>query len=282
MLRPNPFRPVCLLACLSGMAVATATAAWTPQVDVGYVRNDNVSNSIRAEREDEAITAAVDFSSLRVVNRDWQSNITVGADTTAWRKFSGLNLSQFHATFGLRRKFGLGPYATKLDLRAQGFHQEAKTSPWSGQGYEVTAAVQKRFSPAFSGSLTGALKRFDSRRAVYSGTHATLTAAISYDLTPDWRFSASVFYRDGDQLSWCKESFPEFAGQGPQWRDGIFGGDWFPYQSEGHTRGANLGIARALGDRSAASVNWGTSESRAPKGHVYRNEIVSFNLTHAF
>ncbi len=66
----------------------------------------------------------MDFSTLRVINRDWQGNIGVGADTTSWGKFSGLNLNQFHVTLGARRKFGLGPYATKLDLRIQGFHHD--------------------------------------------------------------------------------------------------------------------------------------------------------------
>lgn len=271
-----------LVAGIAGATLVTAAGSWSPQLDVGYVHDDNVSNSIRAEREDEAVTAAIDLSTLRIINRDWQGNLAFGAETTAWQKFSGLNLSQFHAAVGVRRKFGLGPYATKLDLNARGFYQDAKTSPWSGNGYELSAAVHKRLSPSLSGSVTGVLKRFDSRRAVYSGTRATLTAALDYDLTPDWRISGSVFYREGDQLSWCRESFPEFVGKGPQWRDGIFGGDWFPYQSDGHTRGANLGIARGLGDRSALSVNWGTSEARAPKGHVYYNEILSFNFTHAF
>ena len=165
---PRLFNLVASLGCTT---LVTTAGSWSPQLDVGYVFNDNVSNSIRAERDDEAITAAIEFSTLRIINRDWQGNMAIGADTTSWQKFSGLNLSQFHATVGMRRKFGLGPYATKLDLNARGFHQDAKTSPWSGHGYELSATLQKRLSSHLAGSITGVLKRFDSRRAVYAGTN---------------------------------------------------------------------------------------------------------------
>jgi hypothetical protein len=106
-------------------------------------------------------------------------------------------------------------------------------------------------------------------------------AGLDYDLTPEWRLTAGLSYGEGDQLSWCRESFPEFAAKGPQWRDGIFGGDWFPYQSDGNHRGGHLGLDRALGVHSAISLGYDYAEFRTPKDHFYRHHIVRLNFTRA-
>lgn len=262
------------------LSVATA-AAWSPSVDVGYVYNNNVSNSIRDQKHDTAITASAEISRVRILSRDWQGSLTFGADTARWIDYDGLNLSHLNAELGLRRKFGLGPYATKLDIRVEGFRQIAKVSEWSGNGYHAELALQKRFTPQLTASATADVKRLDAERPVYSGTVASVATAAIWDLTPEWRVTGSLRYATGTQLSWCRESFPEFAGKPPQWQDGIFGGDWFPYQSEGHLRGLNLSIGRALGRHSAVAVGYDASESRAG-GHIYRNQIVSLNFTHAF
>ncbi len=270
------------LSALAALGLTPVVAqTWKPQVDVGYVYNNNVSNSIREEQTDGAVTARVEFSQVRVLTRDWQATMTFGADTAAWLEYSGLNLSHLDAAVGLRRKFGLGPYATKLDVRLQGLHQIADVSEWSGNGYHAEISLQKRFTPLLSASLTGDLRRFDAERYVYSGTVGAVTSAVVYDITADWRLRGSLRYAEGTQLSWCRESFPEFSGKGPQWRDGIFGGDWFPYQDEGHLRGINVSFGRAIGASSAVSLGYDASESRAG-GHVYRNQIFSLNYIHAF
>jgi len=266
---------------LVSLAVVSSAQTWTPTLDVGYVYNNNVSNSIREEIDDSAITASVVISRIQILDRDWQGSLSLSADTASWLEYSGLNLSHLNAELGLRRKFGLGPYATKLDFRFEGFHQIADVPEWSGNGYHAELALQKRFTPQLSASLTGDLKRIDAERFVYSGTVAAATAAAIWDITPTWRLAGSLRYAAGTQLSWCRESFPEFAGKGPQWTDGIFGGDWFPYKDEGHLRGANLSLGRSLGPRSAVALGYDASESRAG-GHIYRNHIVSFNFTHAF
>lgn len=272
--------PCWLLLPLS--AAVTFAQAWSPQLTVGGLQHSNVTQSIRQQKADSAATVAASLQQVRALSRDWQGSLELGAQAEFWRQYSGLNLSQLSARAGLRRKFGLGPYAPKLDLSLEGFHQIAQVSAWSGNGYRAEASLQKRFNPQWSGSLRGDVKRFDARRLVYAGTTATVTAGLDYDLTPVWRVSARVRYGEGDQLSWCRESFPEFIDKGPQWKDGIFGGDWFPYQSDGNHRGGHLGIDRALGVRSAISVGYDYAEFRTPKGHFYRHHLVNFAFTRTF
>lgn len=270
-----------LAAVLTAGVLTSSAQTWSPTIDIGYVDNNNVSNSIREQKQDTAVTASVVISRVRILDRDWQGSLAFSADTEYWSDYSGLNMSHLNAELGLRRKFGLGPYATKLDFRFEGFHQIADVSEWSGWGYHAELTLQKRFSPQLTASLTGDLKHLDAERYVYSGTAASITSAAIWDITPEWRLAGSLRYAEGTQLSWCRESFPEFAGKPPQWKDGIFGGDWFPYKDEGHLRGINLSVGRSLSPSSAVSLGYDASESRAG-GHVYRNHIVSLNYTHAF
>lgn len=262
-------------------AAVTFAQSWSPQLTAGGWHHDNATRSIRQQKADSAVTLGATLQQVRVLSRDWQASMELGAQSEFWRQYSGLNLSQISARAGLRRKFGLGPYAPKLDLSLEGFHQIANVSAWSGNGYRAAASLQKRFTPQWSGSLRGDVSRFDAQRYVYAGTAATMTAGLDYDLTPAWRVSARVRYGQGDQLSWCRESFPEFIGKGPQWKDGIFGGDWFPYQSEGNHRGGQLSIDRALGVHSALSLGYDYAEFRAPKDHFYRHHLVRLSFTRA-
>ncbi|MEJ6604040.1 MAG: hypothetical protein ACKVI3_09565 [Verrucomicrobiia bacterium] len=54
--------------------------------------DSNTSNSIRQQKDDSAATASISFSSLRVIDRNWQGNIRLNASTSRWKKFGGLDL----------------------------------------------------------------------------------------------------------------------------------------------------------------------------------------------
>lgn len=87
-----------LLTCLSG-GMASAQS-WSPEVDFGWLHNDNVTNSIRQQKDDSAATVSASLQQVRVLSRDWQGSLKLGADTEFWRDYSGLNLSQFSAEGG--------------------------------------------------------------------------------------------------------------------------------------------------------------------------------------
>ena len=54
--------------------------------------DSNTSTSIRQQKDDSAATASISFSSLRVIDRNWQGNIRLNASTSRWKKFGGLDL----------------------------------------------------------------------------------------------------------------------------------------------------------------------------------------------
>lgn len=255
--------------------------AWSSTLQIGAESNDNVTKSIKQEKSDFALTAALDISTLHIIDRDWQLSYGGSVQTSAWQDYSGLNLTELGAHATLRRKFGLGPYAPRLEVRAEVSHQLSKVDEWSGNWIRGSATYIKRFSPEWQASLGGIYEQLRAERDVYSTISTTITATIDFDPTEDWRLSISTSYTEGDQLSWCRNSWASFAGT-TQWLDGIFGGDWFPYQSEGHAVGGSLSLSRALGPDSTITLSYDASEARGLKDHVYRDQVIRMQLIHAF
>lgn len=266
----------------TGLLLSAGSAlAWSPSLIMGVEGNDNVNKSIREEKTDFALTASVDFSTLQIINRDWQLSYGGRVQTSAWQEYSGLNLTEIGAHSTLRRKLGLGPYALRMELSAEVSHQLSKVEEWSGNWLRVGATLRKRFSPLWEASLHSIHQQLDAKRGVYSTANITTSATINFDPTEEWRISLLVGYANGEHLSWCRNSWDSFVGT-TQWLDGIFGDDWFPYQATGHTTIGSISVLKALGPNSTLALEYKETETNSPKNHVYRDQIISLQFIHAF
>jgi hypothetical protein len=263
-------------------ATVVSATPGSPVVTFGILSDNNTSNSIRAQKDDSAATASISLSSLRVINRDWQGNISLNASTTHWKKYNGLDLSPVSVQAGLRRKYGFGAYAPTIDLTVELGRRFASTRTRTSNFALAKATYSKRFSPALRWHISAELERQEARRTVFSTTRHMFRAGVDYDFNENWRASAGIAHGKGDLVSWCRISFPEFAGT-TQWLDGIFGGDWFPYQTVSNTTSAHLSLSRALGANSsvAASADYAKSAGTT-KPHVYYNDSYSLQFIHAF
>ena len=267
---------------LLSFVLASATLSGGPTLSVGISSDDNTSNSTREQRADLAATASVDFSTFRIINRDWQGNFGATAKTSQWKKWGGLNLSPVSVQAGLRKKFGLGPYAPRLDLSVEGGRRFAATSERTSNFAVSSLTFTQRLTPELSWHASADIERHDAERKVFSTTRHMFRIGADYDLTPDFRISINAAEGRGDLVSWCRISWPEFKGKSP-WLDGIFGGDWFPYQSVNRITSAQLSLAYALGSHSTVAATVDLSRSAGfGKRHVYYNEILNLQFIHAF
>ncbi len=276
--RPFMFRVACLLAVIATLPV------WGggPTLSVGWLSDDNTSNSIRDQRDDSAVHAGITYSTFRIIDRNWQGNLTFAARTTQWQKWGGLDLSPVSAQVGVRRKFGFGPYAPRLDLTFAAGHRFAATSERTSDFAVSTLSFNQRLTPSLNWHASADLERHDAKRAVFSTTRHMFRIGVDYDATEALRLSVNVAEGRGDLISWCRVSWPEFQGKSP-WFDGIFGGDWFPYQSMNRITSAQLSLAYALGRNAsfAATVDLSRSAGTA-KPHLYYSEILTLQFIHAF
>ncbi len=278
--RPFSLLPVLLAAAVAGFTPARAALSGTAALTV--LHDDNTSNSIRAQKADTAIGGEVSLGTLRVINRDRQGSLQATAGATAWQQWDGLDLQTVELTARLRRKFGLGAYAHRLDLSATPGYRFAATDERAAAVLHLEAAWTKRLSPAFTVHAAAAADRADARRGVYSTTGHSFGAGAAWDITERWRLAATARTRRGDLVSWCRASWPEFTGSNP-WLDGIFGGDWFPYQTVSRTHAVHVGLSCALGRDTSFTLSADFSRSSAVAArHVYHNEILGLHVQHAF
>ena len=265
-----------LTLCCPGQAWAAATS-----IQVGIVHNNNVTNSWREHTGDSGMLASVDYSTLQVLNRNWQVGYGGSLQTSSWLEYPGLNLTELGVHGSLRRKFGLGPYVPRMDLRFELARQFSKVNEWSGNWVRGSVTVQKRFNPEWDVSLSGEYARLFARREVYATTNLTTTLRIDYDPNPNWRASVAMGYTDGDKLSWCRNSWPRFVGT-PQWLDYIFDDDWFPYQAKGFGPIGSLTLARALNPDTTLAFTYEYVEERAATTHVYVKHTYGLQWIHNF
>ena len=251
-------------------------------MSVPFTHDNNTSNSIRSQKPDAARAGEVSLHSLRVINRDWQGNLGANATTTAWRQWDGLDLSTVNVTAGLRRKFGLGPYAPRLDLSFSPGYRFAATAERAAATLNTHLGLSRRLTPALTLNAAADLDRIQADRAIFATTSHTFTGGATYDFNETWRATVSARTRYGDLVSWCRNQWPEFVGT-TQWLDGIFGEDWFPYQTLSRSNSVHLSPARAIGRDSTLALSADFTRSATPKGkNAYFNEIFGLQFMHAF
>tara|TARA_B110000483_G_scaffold91917_2_gene113423 strand:+ start:165 stop:662 length:498 start_codon:yes stop_codon:yes gene_type:complete len=140
----------------------------------------------------------------------------------------------------------------------------------------------QRINPSLRWHASAEIERHSARRAVFSTTRHVFRIGGDYDLNENWSASVSIGHGKGDLVSWCRLSFPEFLGT-TQWLDGIFGGDWFPYQTISNTTSGHFSLLRALGPNRAMAVSADFAKSVGTgKPHTYFNDIYSLQNIHAF
>jgi hypothetical protein len=269
-----------LILMVSALAAA-GTLEGTTVLQVAVQHNDNANLSNREIKSDRALSALIEYSNLHPINERWQAGIGALLQSSAWEEYPGLNLTEIGADFVASRKFGLGPYAPRLDLRLGLSRQFSKVSEWSGTWLRGSGTWHRRFSPAWQASLTGDYDRLYAGRQVFSTTNIGGTLRIDYDPTQDWRVSVAFGGQYGDQLSWCRASWPPFIGTNP-WLDGIFGDDWFPYQKKSRAKVGEFSLARALGPDTTLSLAWEYYRGDIKPDHVYIRRNLGLRLIHAF
>jgi len=263
------------------LALSSNGFAWSSTFSIAARHDDNANLATQEEISDMALTAGYGFETLQGINRDWQLGYGGNLSTSRWIDHSGLNLTELGAHAGLHRKFGLGPSAPRLELQAGVARQFSKVSEWSGTWLRSEVALQKRFGPQWQASLAVAYHQLFAGRAVFSTINREITARLDHDLSARWSFSTSTGYRQGDQLSWCRNSWPPFVGTS-QWRDGIFGDDWFPYQRTGRTLTAGISLSRALGPDTSITFVGERMEARTVEDKRYHRQTCSVQFIHRF
>ena len=233
----------------------------------------------------------------------WQRPLAAGWQGAAEASASWEQVPDFPALDGLhlagrgilRRKFGLGPYAPVLELQAAATQSRFDESGRSGTQLEAGFRLSKRLTSAWRGTVGAERSQVYARRNPYDVRHQRVLAEVTWDVTDRWRLTAGGARLDGEITAHAAGRVYASAlagGFGPAIQayynaipfltTNSFGPGWVAYRVDARADSWWLGLAPALGDRTALPLRYERVEVRNRVGVRYVSEFWSLGLVHRF
>lgn len=136
---------------------------------------------------------AVDFSTLLT------AGLSANADICT--TYSGLDSLRICPSLEIRRKFGVGPYATVLNAALEGGTTGFVDPERSNIEGDLVLGMAQRFSDEVQVVLNARAGSYDARDIVFCGNFASLESALNWDATDTLRVKLLGGWRSGDSVS---------------------------------------------------------------------------------
>jgi hypothetical protein len=287
---------VATLVVAGGLAAVPA-AALPVALEARWTRVENLSRTSHpATIKDGSLYAAtVTARNRRQLTADWQAAGELSAGYETVPDFGGLDAVRVAAGGELRRKFGLGPFAPVLDLRAGGGHAGFDERGRTGWQLDGGIRLGKRLNPAWQVSAGIDWTRFDAREAPFDVSHHRTWLEANWDVTRRWRLAAGVSRLDGQLTANASGAVWASAlagGFGPRiaayynstpWRvSETFGARWVAYRIDARADAWFLGADLTLGDRISVPLRYERIEVVNRVDVRYVAEIWSLGIVHRF
>jgi len=194
--------------------VALPAADWN--LDTRSTWHGNVTNADRAADRLAALQWRTDISAttFRVlpgghrVKAGWKFGVEL------WPRFDGLDAFTTGLAVGWSRKFGLGPQAPVLAMRASGEWVQTRETARSGRGGELALEMSQRWGDAWQGFAGVEWKRYDARGLAFNWAGRTYFLGLSRPAGTKWHLAAEFGWRDGDVISYTTPPRPDLVQAG--------------------------------------------------------------------
>ena len=271
--------------------------AYETRMQAGVTYSDNLSRTSYRPYRQEAATEAASLSVLdgRQLTSDWLlvGTGTVGTDVVS--KFSALD--EWHADLGylLRHKFGLGPYATVLDLtagvRSESYHESGR----SGWQTTAEATLAKRLLENWRVTANTGLEDYAAKGHSFDVRGHHLQLETDWDITDLWRLSLGA-KRYWGQLTanaeWETYEQALSGNFGPRvasyyWNSPwevttTFGHGWTAYRVDCYADFHWVEVSYSLGANTTMPLRYETVKVVNRAGVRYDTTLWSLNLVHRF
>jgi hypothetical protein len=273
-----------LLATLLLLVVAARAENWAPNLTLGATWNNNATNADRSADRISTVqtTADVVANERYAFGRDDAVHFGLHAAGEWWPRYQGLATGELGARADWQHKFGLGALPPVFAVELAGDYVAAKETGRRGNSAGVTIAFRKRFNDLWRASLSQEFNRMFARYAVYDKEGAQTTLELGRDLTEVSRLTFSLFYREGDIVSYATPPRPDIVPLAPnRMLTDTFDRSLVAYSIDAKTTGTKLAYIRALDQASALVVGYEYRKT-ARDSLSYVNQLVSLALVHQF
>jgi hypothetical protein len=286
-----------VLGCLGLALVAPAVAAEV-RVSAATAWVDNVSRtshlpSQKSARVDEV---AAMLGTSRQLAHDWLLFADGLATLQRVENFAALDHGGIAGTLTLRRKFGLGPYAPRLELAGTLSGRVFRESGRSGWQPDLTLRFAQRLAGGWQGAAGAGWTHFVAQAKPYDVQTRRLFAETSYAVNDRWQVGAGASRQWGEFTANAAGAIWAQAiggGLGPvifnhyntlAWAvTDSYGPGWVAYRIRDSRADAWWAeVAPALSDRTTLALRYGAVRVVNAIGIKYDTTAWTVRLAHRF
>jgi hypothetical protein len=281
------------MALAATLAPLVAQAQWRPELELGYLHDDNLS---RAQMDadqvpDSALRGRVALGRGFELGAAGDARLAAAAGFTSYASSDGASFGWLGAEAGWRRKLGLGLTQPWLALDASLALENAREDVRDAWRGAVSASAGKRFSQALEASAGFAYDRreqLDDFAVVpdfggkpFSIQGRSVFARVSYAAGERATLFGAAALRHGDVVSSTRRNFDIFVGSNAIALDPAFGPEFIAYRISGAaTTTLSAGLAWELGPRSALEASVTKDDTHARGGLDYG--ALAFGVTFVY
>jgi hypothetical protein len=280
------------LVALPLLALARAEDGPYPSASFSGVWQGNVTNATAGDGVLGAFTleAGGDLTWLQAVDFSTMLSAGVAATADLCTTFGGLDKISAGPRVELRHKLGLGPYAPALSFGIEADGAAFSDSERSHVDAAAVARLSQRFDEALQLVVEANAGGYAANHDVFSGSYASLGAALNWDIDETWRVSATGGWRDGDVVAeyaaaksstgWVPIDTGAYHYTGPRQLVRTFSEPFIAYRTTAPTWSWGIGVFPAIGPHTSFALQY--TRSRTSAYDTYVNDLVSAGIVHHF
>jgi len=281
------------------IASAALTGPFTAAADGPYVSlsasgtwQDNVTNAPSGDGTRSAFDAesGVTVSWLRSLDFSTILSAGVASDVDISATYRGLDSLGVVPSLELRHKAGIGPLATVLHAGLEGQLVGFTDPERSNMGAAILLGLSQRLDEALQFAVDGRLGSYDARDIVFTGSYASLRAALNWDVDSIWRIKLLGGWRNGDSVS-DYAAVRTATGWGPVDKGAYnlpgawhyvrtFNDPFVAYRVSAVTWSDGISVSPAIGPNSAVTLQFMRYDTRGRDRYV--NNAVTASVSHRF
>lgn len=278
----------CLLPSLgaSGLRMAASTT---------WAENISRSSAPSDWRDASTLQLLASWTALR----EWQTGLIttgeIGVGTSRTPRFTHLDATTAGASGQVRKKFGLGAYATVVAIDAGLQAREARLAGDDGWTANAALTLSRRLTPAWRVAATTDWQQHYADRAIFDTRHHRAFGTITWDITDRWSLSHGNGRLWGEFTANASWMVWERAMRGDLGRNisgyyrtvpwGVTNAiepGWVTYRVDGRVNFWWLELSPALGRNTALPLRYESRFSVNQVGVKYRQDLWSLQLLHRY
>lgn len=266
---------------------ASGSALWTKNIS----RTSFEPTRVDAGSYDLSLGA----TAPRQLAPDWLLTYGGSAEYVGVPKFDLNSNFTLGPQLGLQRKFGLGPMAPVLQFNTSYVYKFARYSADSGGTLAADLRFVQRLGPAVKVSLSGEWQKHYARDTLFQTEQHTISAEATWDITEDWRLSASAGRLQGTLVANAKSwvyynalagangpAVAQYYAEIPWTETDLYGDDWISYRVEAHADLWSVSLAHSVSDRTTLELSYNSVFVVNEVKIRYPTSSVGLSLIHRF